>query len=203
MKVKFGTGNRITIPKDIVNNYKLKEGEFLELNIEDGKLVLTKINNTKDVNKVENYSNNKKPVTKSKIEIKSNIQHKNEYAKPIVSDCGLVVRSKRKYLKEFCNECKGKLSSTSACMYNTKKLASEINAKVNTLNEKLDNRIDKMIRRADTTIQPVKTNDLQRCNKCQSLVFKGFLVDNVFMCTQCTCDDFKEFYKNYYNGGNK
>ena len=56
MKVKFGTGNRITIPKDIVNNYKLKEGEFLELNIEDGKLVLTKINNTKDVNKVENYS---------------------------------------------------------------------------------------------------------------------------------------------------
>ena len=216
MKVKFGTGSRITIPKEIVNEYNLKEGEYLELRIINNKLELSRgitdiENNKEDVNKKENSIKNNITsnlnIVKSKIEIKSNIDEKDKYAKPILSDCGQVVRSKRKYLKEFCEVCKGQLSADSACPYNVqspKKLAQEINKKVELLNKKLDEKIEKTTMRSkDTTIQPIATKDLQRCNKCHSLVFKGFLVDDTFLCTQCTCEDFREFYKTYYNGGNR
>lgn len=123
MKVMLTQRNQITIPKNLVTDLGLELGKFYELNICEGKIELdiTKSYDEPDVNKVENIESvSIKPIkpTEDKSEksslftmkIVSNLEEGKKFSHQILSDCGLVIRTKRSYMTKFCEACNGKLS---------------------------------------------------------------------------------------------
>lgn len=132
--VTFGSCNRITIPKDIVENLNLKQGTKFKLITYDNDIIIYRINSTVDnkeitnkkdnidisKNEKENSHNEKVDSSKRvnqevvkgeghrfKRKIVSNLEEgKNFYAK-YYSPCKLVIRTKNRYLKKFCEECQG------------------------------------------------------------------------------------------------
>lgn len=120
MMVKIGTGRRITIPKDLLEETDFKEGDILDIQYVNNSFVLTKpISNNTIINCPSNKEN--EDTTKDNKEvIQINTQGKNRkivsnldtgcfYSTKYYSECGLVIRTKRRYLKEFCSDCKGQL----------------------------------------------------------------------------------------------
>lgn len=60
-----------------------------------------KVGATKKVNSSKNTTNS--------IKIESNLKESENYSRKVYSDCGLVVRTKRKYISKFCDACQGTL----------------------------------------------------------------------------------------------
>ena len=229
MELLIGQKRRITIPKEIFEQSGLKEGDITNIIYADGKIIITK--NTNE-NKTTNYMSvtpkqvkmepgtNKTNKNTSSIQIVSNIQDKDKYVRSTISECGLVVRSKRKYINQFCEKCKGQLikdKQNCKCIYNknitnepklTKTLVNEI--KVNT--QKLENKLttdienfseNRVYFKGDTVIEPVKySSGLQCCTNCEEYFTKGFLLNDDFYCKDCTKQNFLNYMKNRKERGN-
>ncbi len=285
IKIKFGTGNRITIPKELCNQLKFNVGDNLFAIVQDNNLIITSdlpsdLNKESD-DKSDNLLNSKtessnisiRPVntenknTSSRIVIKSNLQDKGKFKHEKYSDCNLVIRTKQKYIEAFCSVCKGQLvkdDSSRHCRYKVNKqstlesdyVSSEYNKQqsINTNTELQDkeslqqqnnevlndsNLKDKLTdilntnkvitadiykklsdlksnttsnttfvknsvkskpstnigyyRSSNTMLKPVKLKDYDSCSKCHLFFNKGFLIDDVFYCKDCTVKDFKNY----------
>lgn len=105
MRITLGSGNRITIPREIVNQLGWNPGNGYELQIKDNSIVITALSEVTEDNTLA-IKPKHLPVG---LDIVSNIEDKDKYANPKLSPCGLVVRSKNMYVKQFCDKCKGKL----------------------------------------------------------------------------------------------
>lgn len=125
MKITLSSGNRITIPKEIVNQLNLNQGQTFDLIItNDGNLLLN-INNSN----IEQVDNSLNIIQESKLEdiedkiiksdptpvrfkhkIVSNLAESENFTRKVVSECGLLVRTKRSYLNKACEECQGYLA---------------------------------------------------------------------------------------------
>lgn len=110
---------RITIPKQIFDQSNLPLGTKVDITFDGEKFLLTPVLETNKNNEVKKDFFVEKPKIESKNksnnseskkrEIVSNLEQGLSYKKQYFSKCGLVIRTKNKYLKDFCNDCKGKL----------------------------------------------------------------------------------------------
>lgn len=219
MEVMLTKRNQITIPKSLITKLNTKPGDMYDIEIVDNKITLTLIsnNNNKQKSNTETKSSN----------IISNIEDIGKYSKPKLSPCNLIVRSKKSYIKQFCDKCKGQLvenDSAKQCMCEyykstvspkqvSKVIINELMNNVNKLNQSIDNTIntieasckkedniiadDNKHHKADTTMQYVKLDDYKKCKHCGEFFKSGILLDEVFHCINCAKEDFKKFYKKF------
>ena len=130
MKVTLSSGNRVTIPKVVMEELNLSLGQSLELEIRDGVITINpQINSTEDnIKQIESQipetkenkpikehklierPKNYKTLTVNGIKIESNLEEGSKFSRKIYSDCGLVIRTKRNYLDKFCEACQGELA---------------------------------------------------------------------------------------------
>lgn len=234
MELFIGQKRRVTIPLKLFEQSGLKEGDCANIYLEDGKLIITKetvktqiTSNVSSLPKAVKTEPGKSKADKnegSSIIIKSNIEDLNKYVKSIVSECGLVVRSKRKYLNQFCEVCKGKLVENNEncnCIYKKNELKEkqeqqiqqkDIVTQIKTNTEKLKEKIDKNIKsfstgnvcfKDDTVIEPISYGcKLQPCTNCSQYFTKGFLLNDDFYCKNCTKENFIEYMKYKKERGN-
>lgn len=107
--VTFGVGNRVVIPKTASSMLGWNTGDKLKLVIENNKVYLQPVT---EQNKIENKDNTikqGKPVVVGTRKIVSNLEEGEKFKTKYYSPCKLVIRTKNRYLKEFCNDCKGLL----------------------------------------------------------------------------------------------
>lgn len=126
MKVILTSGNRITIPKSIITELNYKQGDSFELSYdEDSKTFLLKfidsdqtceniqkIDSLSEENKLKKDLESSNSIIKDtlfKRKIVSNLEEGSKFSRKVYSNCELVIRTKKSYLKKFCNECKGQL----------------------------------------------------------------------------------------------
>lgn len=122
MNITIGTGRRITIPADLFRQTNFKEGDILDLQFVDNKFILTAVQpncvtnepNTLDESiseKVTVNSNKKVVFTENRFtrKIVSNLEEGSKFSTKYYSPCELVIRTKNRYLREFCEDCKGQL----------------------------------------------------------------------------------------------
>ena len=168
MKVKLSSGNRITIPKSLIDELNLNRGMVLDAYIECGKLIIQQCEKSSD--SCNNTYNEKQLTIENndlKRKIKPNLEEGKNYKKKYYTDCELVIRTKRKYLNQFCEDCKGLLikqgyNDNHKCpyIYNNLKdikehevkvvekqtiskcIISELTKNINTLDSKLQQEID-------------------------------------------------------------
>ena len=128
--VKLSTGNRLTIPKTICEQLNLLQGDTLYLSIDNNNIILSKnktaiVNATKvsvsrqlTSNLIDNYNQQNEELAtvpelvkndKTLSKFKPNLEDLGKYEHQKLSDCGLVVKTKTKYIKAFCDSCKGQL----------------------------------------------------------------------------------------------
>lgn len=114
MEVTLGSGFRITIPREIREKLQLKEGTKLTMNIQDDKIILdfnsiieNKIPEKKE-QKVKSQNESKKLI--GVRQIVSNLEEGKNFTNKVYSDCGLVIRTKRSYMNQFCDDCQGQLA---------------------------------------------------------------------------------------------
>lgn len=111
MKITVSYGNRITIPKQICNELKLVKGDTLEVFVDGHNLVLTRCENCTDKDEKLNIKSTSKSNKKVGVrQIVSNLDEGKNYKTKKYSECGLVIRTKTKYLDSFCEECRGQLA---------------------------------------------------------------------------------------------
>lgn len=102
----IGSDRRTTIPKNVADQINLKPGRY-DVQYIDGKIVIDL--NTSEVQE-NTLINKQKPVKSVKgIKIESNLHESENYSRKVYSDCGLVVRTKKKYITKFCDVCQGTL----------------------------------------------------------------------------------------------
>lgn len=199
---------RITVPNEIIKQCSIEPGSAIDIVVDEqtGNII------------IKNYTleqNNKTPIERKQVKtngivIESNIKDLDKYVKPILSNCGLVVRSKRKYINNFCDVCKGSLNKGGKCKFNK---ATDVNTnkqqitKPVKVNKKTEGKIvvksvetkniidNEIIEYGNTIIKPVRAPEgkLYRCKKCGELCETGFILDNKFYCKRCTVDDFKNY----------
>lgn len=129
MNITIGTGRRITIPADLFRQTNFKEGDTLDLQFVDNKFILTAVqpdcvtneSNTSVDDKSEKInvdSSNKKVNSNKKVsttqnrftrKIVSNLEEGSKFSTKYYSPCELIIRTKNRYLREFCEDCKGEL----------------------------------------------------------------------------------------------
>lgn len=107
MKITVSAGNRITIPKQLCNQLNINPGDSLDIIVDRDSLVLNKVNRSDD-GKVS--SNCQTCSTKHARSIVSNLEEGKKFKTKKYSECGLVIRTKTKYLNQFCEDCKGQLA---------------------------------------------------------------------------------------------
>lgn len=216
MKGTLSKDRRITIPNEVISQISFKPGSPVSITTKDGKIIIEEYNeNNADETEAKTKSA-KKPSTGSSIVIESNIQDLKMYAKPILSPCGKVVRSKRKYIDKFCEICKGQLS-TENCKYiepetkpltkttknKNKDVINSIKENTQKLNNKIDNKIDQTnFHDGSTSIQPIilSGNKLIPCECCGQLFNRGFMLnDEEFYCKECLKLDFKKYIQSRRN----
>lgn len=158
MNVTIGTGRRITIPADLFRQTNFKEGDILDLQFVDNKFILTAVQpnditsklNTLDDNtpeKVVVNSNKKVVSTKNKFtrKIVSNLEEGSKFSTKYYSPCELVIRTKNRYLKEFCEDCRGQLldqgyEDNGRCKYIVHKNEKQEQNKLETVNQVHENK---------------------------------------------------------------
>lgn len=135
--VTFGSCNRITIPKDIVESLNLKQGTKFKLITSGNDIIIYRFD-SKNLNnslinncvthtdeeikneQIDNFeidveNNNgieqdvKSEGHRFKRKIVSNLEEGANFYAKYYSPCKLVIRTKNRYLKKFCEECKGYL----------------------------------------------------------------------------------------------
>ena len=201
--VTLGTGNRITIPKDVIASLNWVQGSKLQLKIEENNIVLCNTNNTNNTNNTEIVKNTQKQITslketkskssvstgnRFKRQIVSNLKEGENFSKKYYSPCQLVIRTKNKYLKDFCQDCQGLLvekdfehkklcpyikqdnnnveSKKESLIKPTKKLKQDIENNTKILNKIINNQIKNISKEVIQNyekqklrvLQPVKTD---------------------------------------------
>lgn len=214
MKIRLSNDNRLYLPKDIITQLNLKGGQYLNILIENNKIILTADSSeTMLNNKIENnlqevkLNNTDKPLNKIKIE--SNLKEGSKFSRKIYSDCNLVIRTKRKYLDNFCEACKGQLAKEynkeGLCKYlnnnkvNVKEVVKDIENNKKILEEQLLSKIKlEKLKRAEIlnkrTLTPIHYGErYYKCYNCNNLFNKGFLLDDLFYCKKCAIQDFQDY----------
>lgn len=208
MKGTLTKDRRITVPNEVIKQCSIEPGSAIDIVVDEqtGNII------------IKNYTleqDNKTPIEKKQVKtngiiVESNIEDLDKYVKPILSDCGLVVRSKRKYINNFCDVCKGSLSNGGKCKFNKSidvninkqeivkpvKVIKNSKTESKVKNTKTKNTINKELEEyGNTTIQPVRAPEgkLYECKKCGELCETGFILNNKFYCKRCTIDDFKNY----------
>lgn len=155
--VTFGTSNRITIPKHITDKLNLTLGTKLQLEVQDNQIILT-IPKETDIQKqpikksVDTDTQTQKKSNKGtkKIKIVSNLEEGQHFSKKYYSECKLVIRTKNRYLKDFCSVCRGQLVTQQkdlvyrSCPYikkPTQNIIQKLTDNVNKLNKVIDDKI--------------------------------------------------------------
>lgn len=185
MKVKLASGNRITIPKEIIDKLNLKQGTFLDLTIDENTIHLSKIMSSKKELKSSNIPNLKNTF---KSHIVSNLEESKNFSRRVVSECGLLVRTKRAYLNKACEECQGWLAlqykdKATSCKYNRTSEPVELKSKTKDL-EIIE----------DKVIESVKYKHYKECTQCKEIFNKGFLINSKdFYCKSCAKKDFLNY----------
>ena len=116
--VNISSDRRTVIPKNVANEIGLKPGKY-NVQYEEGKIIID-LNSPFDENIVSDNilqkEQNNTVIKDSKtshitnnIKIESNLKEAENYSRKVYSECGLVVRTKRKYLTKFCDVCQGTL----------------------------------------------------------------------------------------------
>lgn len=107
--VTFGVGNRVVIPKTASSMLGWNTGDKLELVIENNKVYLQPVAEQNKIENKDNTAKQSKPVVVGTRKIVSNLEEGEKFKTKYYSPCKLVIRTKNRYLKEFCNDCKGLL----------------------------------------------------------------------------------------------
>ena len=174
MKITVSSGNRITIPKEICNKLDLKQGDQLYLDIVGDKLFFSKSNfnnETDDVKEVPKKIESNRGNNLSR-KIVSNLEEGKNFKRKVYSACELVIRTKKVYMNEFCEHCKGELlkqgyKDNHKCPYLYNSLKEEVN---------IENKIEiKSIEKIDTKKNIIKST-IQDINKNVSTLTKK--IDN-------------------------
>ena len=161
MDVKIGAGRRITIPAELFKETQFKEGDILDLRYEKGDFILSPkyflIENEETIKKLNksNEIQEDKSVTlnenKSSIsntftrKIVSNLEEGRKFSRQVLSECGLVIRTKQSYLNQFCNTCQGQLAKEYGikdhpCRFiSEEKSEIDISKDISEIKSKLDN----------------------------------------------------------------
>ena len=120
--VRVGSEYRLSLTKLFCQEVGINIGDSYEVSVgQDGVLTLyptIKLN-------VENQNSNEKTVfiekgeddknniqvskNCKKEEFKSNLEEGKNYSKKYYTECGLIIRTKRKYLDNYCDRCRGQL----------------------------------------------------------------------------------------------
>ena len=229
MQLKFGVGNRITIPLQIVKTLGLEQGTMLNIEVKNNQIILSKLikdesikqnEELKTENKTENKTEDKtisnKPV---KRKIVSNLKEGQFLKNKIYSECKLVIRTKHKYIDDFCNDCKGKLVKEQTdliyrnCPYvkNTikeeKTIYKDLKNNLQSLDKVIDNKISSIDKQEEIeTVLKDSKKEIEfvfnnkgalLCKKCGLYNGKGAYIQGKFHCMNCTKKDFKEFFIKY------
>ena len=215
VKVKLSSGNRVVIPMPVVKNLGLNIGDEFILSIESGKIVFTKTGSNISTERPKVADKPIKKTTskpnKFKSKIYCNLEESKNYSKKKYSECGLVVRTKTRYINKLCEECRGWL----ACEYNVpdkcrfnrkdngdakeiikskpkKEEVKKSKPKKEDLAEYNNYKLQKR-----TKILPFKSENLVKCNSCGELVVSGFLAGYKKYCGDCMKSQFKDFMALY------
>ena len=244
--------NYITIPAEIRQQLNIKDGDFLDVSVDGNSFIVKHYVEDYDPNAKITMELEKKPKSKSKPKqekkstgkkirkIEANFMDAPKLYKNYFSECGLVVRTKNRYVNDFCKDCQGQLAlewedrADVKCKYlaskteeKCKDLEKEINDKKGSRHEEIQN-LSKSIKKAtevldeqikeldppktkrgrrpkvtskygsDTTIiKPVysSTDEFLKCANCNQFVSSGFMLDDTFLCKECTKEDFKKYMK--------
>lgn len=119
MKIKLQTGSRISIPKSILPICGMTEGEYYDIDVYSDKIIIhTKNNNDENTleqsellssNKVNTQLDTLHRVKSNTFELKSNLDQAGSLSNTRYSKCGLIVKTKTKYIDNYCEKCQGKL----------------------------------------------------------------------------------------------
>lgn len=117
MRVMLTQRNQITIPKNLITELGLELGKYYELDIHEGKIELD-INRYYDEPEekieepivIEPKVKEKNPLFVNTVKIVSNLEEGKKFSRQVLSDCKLVIRTKKAYLTKFCEICQGQLS---------------------------------------------------------------------------------------------
>lgn len=256
---------RLTLPKELREKAHIPRDGFVEITYDEntGNLIIS--GNVEENNSIE-VKREKKVKKKVEVKTRPNLSNKNaieanfmdapNLSKNYFSECGLVVKTKNKYVNSFCERCRGQLAkewedkADVHCRYlqeefeskkaNLDKLSNDVNPSeehleiiehndiedlrhqrkkdiehitksITEASKVIDKKIESLTQHSkkgrpkkqkrystsSTTIQPVTTGEdrLLKCSECGEFYSKGFLVDEEFMCKECTKNDFKEYLK--------
>ena len=156
---------------------------------------------------------------------KPNLLAAQNYTKKYPTPCNLVIRTKKRYVEDFCNKCKGDMISEQDrykyCPYcdepkknsiiavqvpkETKFVVNSIVDNVKKLQKSVDSNISEIenekdsinISTRDTVISPIAYKHKHQCYVCEQYYETGFIVDEAhFYCKSCISKDFKNFLNN-------
>lgn len=111
-KITVGTGYRVSLTKALCEENHISEGDSYEV-IVDNEGVITlypcKEIESNDIKEIKFESEVlKKPINKNE-EFVSNLDEGQNFYNKCYSECGLIIRTKKKYLKQYCERCRGQL----------------------------------------------------------------------------------------------
>lgn len=115
--------HRITIPTEIRNRANILDGEYLDIDLDENTGIITikresnvdnKVKSPQSETKVTKNSNidskSRKPAAATNKKIEANFMDADKLYNKCFSECGLLVRTKRSYVRNACEKCKGKLA---------------------------------------------------------------------------------------------
>lgn len=148
--------NRITIPSEIRDAINLKDGEYLDVNLDVfTKNIVISVSDrcepTLEDKKVEKVKKTPKKVdakVKSNCKkIEANYMDADKLYKAYYSECGLLVRTKNSYVKNACEKCQGKLA---------KEYEDRLDVHCSYLSKKVSTELDKPVKQEKVKIEDIK-----------------------------------------------
>ena len=150
MRIIIGSNNRITFPKQFCEENNIKVGDEYELHFICDNIVFEHIDKANSVIKAEEESKLEKQEIKEEPmdisinniklsgskEFVPNLEESQNFYRKVYSKCGLLCRTKPKYIEQYCQRCKGQMLAeeerTKYCPYSQKEESNiEINSDIN------------------------------------------------------------------------
>lgn len=226
MKSKLCRG-RVTIPSDIRNIMNLGQNDDVDIIYDDinNCLIVKSFNLSNESNSRPSKSvkkdTSKKETTKKNVDskevksnnvkesfnIKANFFDADKLYRKCYSECGLIVRTKTKYIDSICEKCKGRLAKEwedrvdTHCRYNTTKSNKSKTSKQKESNDStvisFSPFIDHLSQEANG-VKFTKHTDMfpTKCPKCGKSIIKKYInIDNNIVCKECAKKDFMKYLK--------
>lgn len=173
MKYKL-TKYRLTIPQEIREHTNISRDGYIDISYDDktGNIIISECkdkNNQEIKPKKTEIKKDVQPKAKRR-KIEANFMNADKLYKAYYSECGLVAKTKTRYVNDFCNECQGKLAKEWEDRAEVKCSRLIENTKNNTINEIRKNRkkelenISNSIKEANKVLD-VKINDITKPKK--------------------------------------